>query len=405
MMMCNEDVSLFIMRPLFALVQYIHFFNTKFSSFTRKQSSMGAPNQRYSISAQSAANWCALCKCFVQASQKRTHERSQKHKDAMDRKMKDIANKTAKKKSDDDSLKRQIQDIENQAMHAFAEKDIGGANASRPMGNHERARVQGEYQRKALEEEITVELRAKEEMEFRLKQKYGDWVWDERTKYYWHGMSSTYFDPKSRMFFDNITKKWSKNCPENAPSAPTPPEHHLATTQPVGVSPAAASGHTKPINSNDNSNNNNAYSEAQKAGAAAIAAAGLSQKVAPVGVMSQPAKKLKPTSVEEAFELKRKQNKMHINITTSNFNLGYGSNHPAYEAAKAKTNAGRKRAYEAAGGATFNARSKDAKDTGAEVKKKKKATGVSTEEQKALDAREAARARLEARSKKNFGLM
>ena len=393
------------MRPLFALVQYIHFFNTKFSSFTRKQSSMGAPNQRYSISAQSAANWCALCKCFVQASQKRTHERSQKHKDAMDRKMKDIANKTAKKKSDDDSLKRQIQDIENQAMHAFAEKDIGGANASRPMGNHERARVQGEYQRKALEEEITVELRAKEEMEFRLKQKYGDWVWDERTKYYWHGMSSTYFDPKSRMFFDNITKKWSKNCPENAPSAPTPPEHHLATTQPVGVSPAAASGHTKPINSNDNSNNNNAYSEAQKAGAAAIAAAGLSQKVAPVGVMSQPAKKLKPTSVEEAFELKRKQNKMHINITTSNFNLGYGSNHPAYEAAKAKTNAGRKRAYEAAGGATFNARSKDAKDTGAEVKKKKKATGVSTEEQKALDAREAARARLEARSKKNFGLM
>ena len=44
--------------------------------------------------------------------------------------MKDIANKTAKKKSDDDSLKRQIQDIENQAMHAFAEKDIGGANAS-----------------------------------------------------------------------------------------------------------------------------------------------------------------------------------------------------------------------------------------------------------------------------------
>ena len=81
---------------------------------------MGVPNQRYSISAQSAANWCALCKCFVQPSQKQTHERSQKHKDAIDRKMKDIANKTAKKKSDDDSLKRQIQDIENQAMHPRA---------------------------------------------------------------------------------------------------------------------------------------------------------------------------------------------------------------------------------------------------------------------------------------------
>ena len=36
-------------------------------------------------------------------------------------------------------------------------------------------------------------------------------------------------------------------------------------------------------------------------------------------------------------------------------------------------------------------------------KKKAQATGVSKEEQKALDAREAARARLEARSKKTFG--
>ena len=61
---------------------------------------MGAPNHKYSISAHSSADWCALCKCFVQASQKRTHERSQKHKDAIERKMKDLANKTAKKKSD-----------------------------------------------------------------------------------------------------------------------------------------------------------------------------------------------------------------------------------------------------------------------------------------------------------------
>ena len=64
---------------------------------------------------------------FRPRSQKRTHERSQKHKDAIERKMKDIANKTAKKKSDEDSLKRQIQEIENQAMQAFAEKDVGGA--------------------------------------------------------------------------------------------------------------------------------------------------------------------------------------------------------------------------------------------------------------------------------------
>ena len=96
------------------------------------------------------------------------------------------------------------------------------------------------------------------------------------------------------MFFDNITKQWSRNCPENAPSVPTPPERLVSTVQPTGVSPAAASGLKKPISSNDNNNNNkDAYSEAQKAGAAAIASAGLSQKVAPVGAMSQPAKKLK----------------------------------------------------------------------------------------------------------------
>ena len=160
-------------------------------------------------------------------------------------------------------------------------------------------------------------------MEFRLKQKYGDWVWDERTKYYWyvlgylfscirkyvplmliflsfflsspfkyahnnrHGMSSTYFDPKSRMFFDNITKQWSRNCPENAPSGTNTTGLVLSTVQPTGVSPAAASGLKKPISSNDNNNNNkDAYSEAQKAGAAAIASAGLSQKVALLGDVS-----------------------------------------------------------------------------------------------------------------------
>jgi hypothetical protein len=44
------------------------------------------------------------------------------------------------------------------------------------------------------------------------------------------------------MFFDNIAKKWSKNCPENAPSVPTPSVHQMASAQPVGVSSAAAKG-------------------------------------------------------------------------------------------------------------------------------------------------------------------
>ena len=375
-------------------------------------------NPKYSISHQSQAQWCSICKTFVQPSQKRTHEQSEKHKDSVERKMKEIAQKTERNKAEDDRLKRQIEDIERKAMQKYSEKDINGGYAHHNQSLSENT----------IQDELLSELRAKEEMEFRLKQKYGNWVFDDRTKYYWHGVSSTYFDPKSAMFFNNITKQWSKNCPENAPPAPATIIQTTTTVVPQQQQQVNNNKNKMPYNStapttnysnsnnNDNNSNNSNNIEAQKAGAAAIAAAGLSSKVAPVVIQQQSLRKSKKaaSSFEEEFEKKRNNNKMSININTNAFNLGYGSNHPAYEAAKAKTQAGRARAFTAAGGKSFNAKSfKDnhhvnmnttAGASGKVTKKKSKGVN-SSEEKKALDAREAAQARIEARAKKAFGLI
>ena len=97
------------------------------------------------------------------------------------------------------------------------------------------------------------------------------------------------------------------------------------------------------------------------------------------------------------------------------FNLGYGTNHPAYEAAKVRTQSSAQRAMESAGGRTFQAA--DIKQLGAVgkyggVAKRKREEGkpsgkqpkVSKEEAEAQAKRAAARARVEARTMKSFGL-
>jgi WW domain-binding protein 4 len=100
---------------------------------------------------------------------------------------------------------------------------------------------------------------------------------------------------------------------------------------------------------------------------------------------------------------------------TSMFNLGYGTNHPKYEAAKAKTQTSAIRALVGAGGRKFEVT--DAKKLGVvtgaiDDSKRKRVDGgaggkkpkVSKEEAAALAKREAARARVEARTKQSFGL-
>lgn len=99
---------------------------------------------------------------------------------------------------------------------------------------------------------------------------------------------------------------------------------------------------------------------------------------------------------------------------TSLFNLGYGTNHPKYEAAKARTQGAAQRTMEAAGGRSFQA--EGAKKLGLVTKgdsagKRKREEGaaapkvkVSKEEAEAIAKRAAARARVEARTMKTFGL-
>lgn len=99
---------------------------------------------------------------------------------------------------------------------------------------------------------------------------------------------------------------------------------------------------------------------------------------------------------------------------TNMFNLGYGTNHPKFEAAKARTQSSAARAMAGAGGSSFEAR--DSRQLGAVTKedanggkrKREENVGkkpkVSKEEAAALARREAARARVQARSMKSFGL-
>jgi WW domain-binding protein 4 len=94
------------------------------------------------------------------------------------------------------------------------------------------------------------------------------------------------------------------------------------------------------------------------------------------------------------------------------YNLGFGANHPKFEAARARTQASAARAVSATGGTQFEAKLLGGyvtkSQSGADSSKKRPASSMSKkvdkEEAEALKRREAARARVEARTKKQFGL-
>ena len=70
----------------------------------------------------SRSDWCALCKCFVQphGNAKRMHERSEKHKKNVERKLKDIRHKEANEKKESDKLQKEMAEIEAKAAEAYA---------------------------------------------------------------------------------------------------------------------------------------------------------------------------------------------------------------------------------------------------------------------------------------------
>ena len=140
----------------------------------------------------SRSDWCALCKCFVQphGNAKRMHERSEKHKKNVERKLKDIRHKEANEKKESDKLQKEMAEIEAKAAEAYA-ADLAAAGrlseAAALMPNSltpaARAREQEANAKRELETAIERELHAREEAEYRATQVLGAWKFDERSKY------------------------------------------------------------------------------------------------------------------------------------------------------------------------------------------------------------------------------
>ena len=361
---------------------------------------------KYSISKQGQPDWCHFCKCWVQthANAKRMHEQSNQHKKAVETKMREIRKTKQKEEREEEATKRALASIEAKAAQAYQADLAGGArpedtHGPKPLSAEARLRLEQESVKHELEEAIAKELKARAEAEYRSQQEIGEWKFDDRSSYYWHAKSSCYFDLKTKMFFNTKSNAWSKDGPENAPPVPgdataSGPEQVPEKQYPLGPfsSKAAKSTPAAPVVAS------------QKA---AIPAAQVSKVAgwthAPSGI--QPAGRVasstKPTGKPTGM--------------TSMFNLGYGTNHPAYEAAKARSQASAQRATESAGGRTFQAA--DIKQLGVVSKdggaaKRKRVEGesaakqpkVSKEEAEALARRAAARARVEARTMKSFGL-
>ena len=328
------------------------------------------------------------------------HERSEKHKKNVERKLKDIRHKEANEKKESDKLQKEMAEIEAKAAEAYA-ADLAAAGrlseAAALMPNSltpaARAREQEANAKRELETAIERELHAREEAEYRATQVLGAWKFDERSKYYWHAKSSCYFDPKTKMYFNNGTKVWSKTAPEGAPPPPSTTTTPAKSTEQYALGPYATGKVVPTAATPQAATHRQQMPTAKQAIAAAKAFNQTTTSSKPSTVVGKAAASTKPTT------------------TTSMFNLGFGANHPNFEAAKAKTQTAASRAIAASGGRNFEAKLVGGYVTaslGADATRKRPASSISKKvdkaEAEALKRREAARARVEERTKKSFGL-
>ena len=353
----------------------------------------------------SRADWCALCKCFVQphGNAKRMHERSEKHKKNVEKKLKDIRHKEANEKKERDAWNKTMADIGSRAAEAYA-ADLAAAGrfseaaAMQPKSLTAAARLreQEANAKRELEVALEREIQAKEEEAYRATQVLGAWKFDDRAKYYWHAKSQCYFDPKSKMYFNNTTKAWLKSAPEAAPPPPSAGSTPGSSSGQYALNPYAR-GVVTPSVAISTPESSQPVPTAKQAIAAAMA---LNQKTVtktPVAVTSRAASKPEPSTAGTT--------------TTSMFNLGFGANHPKFEAAKAKTQTSAARALVATGGRSFQAQLMPGSSSSANASHKRPASAIGSksakidmEEAMALKRREAARARVEARTKQAYGL-
>ena len=363
---------------------------------------------KYSLSAQSQQDWCHFCKCFVQShpNAKRNHEQSNGHKRNVELKMKEIRKQKQNEGKEEEAKKRMMASMEAAAAAAYKADLAAGArpedtHVQKPISGEARLRQEQEGAKRELEEALERELKARAEAEYREK---GEWKFDDRSNYYWHAKSSHYYDPKTKMYFDHKASAWKRLAP---PSAPPPPDIGTATV-PVTAGPSralekAAEEGAYPLGP---------FSESAAAAApSARGTAGGAGGGAPVAAADAASGS---AGWSHAPAGKKGSTAGGLASVTSMFNLGYGTNHPKFEAAKARTQSSAARAMAGAGGSSFEAR--DSRQLGAVTKedanggkrKREENVGkkpkVSKEEAAALARREAARARVQARSMKGFGL-
>lgn len=358
-------------------------------------------------------DWCHFCKCFVNphANSKRMHEQSNNHKKNVEIKMREIRKSSQNEAKQEEMAKQMMSGIEARAAEAYR-ADL--AAAERPEDAHgpqlmsadARLRQEQETAKRKLEDAVETELKVRAEAEYRSQLTKVEWKFDNRSSYYWHAKSSCYFDPKSGMYFNTKANTWSKQASPDTPpppdtgattaSAPIDSGAQLAEEEEYALGPfARAAKSMQPMP---------APATVDTAPAGAVATAGQASKAAgwahtPTG--NQPVGSLASSAKPRGM--------------TSMFNLGYGTNHPKYEAARARTQGAAQRTMEAAGGRSFQA--EGAKKLGLVTKggdqagKRKREEGgalpkakVSKEEAEALAKRAAARARVEARTMRTFGL-
>ena len=356
---------------------------------------------KYSLSVQGQPDWCHFCKCYVQShsNSKRNHEQSNAHKKNVELKMREIRKQKQNEGKEEEAKNRMMASIESAAAQAYKADLAAGARPEDAgkvptLSAGARQRNEEEGAKKELEHAVETELKARAEAEYREK---GAWKFDDRSNYYWHAKSSCYFDPKSGMFFDTKANVWSSQAPQNTPAPPAGPGQTAAPAS-TATERSAEGGH-HPLGPSDVKKVSDTTTVTGKGGASGAGSVGTSGAS---GWAHAP----KASAAVGAANSKS---------LTSMFNLGYGTNHPKYEAAKAKTHTSASRALDGAGGRSFEAtnakklgvvtgRDDSGKrkrvDGGASGKKPK----VSKEEAAALAKREAARERVEARTKKAFGL-
>jgi|TARA_B110000977_G_scaffold179684_1_gene238506 WW domain-binding protein 4 len=329
---------------------------------------------KYSLSKQGQPDWCHFCKCYVQShsNSKRSHEQSNAHKKNVELKMREVRQQKQNEGKEVEAKQRMMANIESAAAKAY-KADLAARARPEDAGNVPPLSAGA---RQGVEEEG-----AKKEIDEK-----GAWKFDDRSNYYWHAKSSHYFDPKSGMFFNTKTNNaWSNQAPANVPAPPSASGETAATPSTATERAAEPASTSVPT--------------AGGSGALGVSAA---RATGGAGLAHTP-KASAAAGTTNAKSL------------TSMFNLGYGTNHPKYEAAKAKTQTSALRALDGAGGRKFEAadakklgvvtgtgdNGKRNRDDGGTGGKKPK---LSKEEAAAIAKREAARARVEARTKKSFGL-